>query len=101
MISNFELDNASYMPRTSNRVGFAGHKCSLVVKTRLPMDLQQVLPGTPLPGSMAVITDPVTQLSMALSSYHNLQAGYAEWRPELMSGVAVGDRRAGLVMTSA
>lgn len=101
MISNFELDNAPYMPRTSNRVGFAGHKCSLVVKTRLPMDLQTVLPGTPLPGSLATITDPVTGLSMALASYYNLQAGYAEWRPELMSGVAVGDRRAGLVMTSA
>jgi hypothetical protein len=101
MISNFELDNAPYMPRTNNRVGFAGHKCSLVLKTRLPMDLQQALPGTPVPGSMAVVTDPATGLSMALTSYYNLQAGFAEWRPELMTGVAVGDRRAGLVMTSA
>ena len=100
-MSNFELLNAPYMPTGSNRQGFAGHKASLVAKTRLPMDLSTALPGTPVPGSVATITDPQTGISMALVSYYNMQGGFAEWRPELMAGVAVGDRRAGLVITSA
>ena len=100
-ISNFELLNAPYMPTGSNRQGFVGHKAALVAKTRLPMDLSTALPGTPVPGSVATITDPATGISMALVSYYNMQGGFAEWRPELMAGVAVGDRRAGLVITSA
>lgn len=100
-MSNFELLNAPYMPTGSNRQGFVGHKASLVAKTRLPMDLTNSLPGTPTPGSVATITDPQTGISMALVSYYNMQGGFAEWRPELMAGVAVGDRRAGLLITSA
>jgi hypothetical protein len=100
-ISNFELLSAPYLPTGSNREGFVGHKASLVLKTRLPQDLSNALPGTSLPGSIATITDPGTGLSMALVSYYNMQGGFAEWRPELMAGVAVGDRRAGLVVTNA
>lgn len=100
-ISNFEMLNAPWFPSSSNRTGFAGHKASAVVKARLPMDLATAIPGTPVPGSIATITDPSTGLSMALVSYYNMQGGFAEWRPELMAGVAVGDRRAGLVVTSA
>lgn len=99
-MSNFELLNAPYMPTGSNRQGFLGHKGSLVAKTRLPMDLSTAIPGTPVPGSVATITDPSTGISMALVSYYNMQGGFAEWRPELMAGTAVGDRRAGLVLTS-
>lgn len=100
MISNFELMNSPWMPSSSSRVGFAGHRASLVFKSRLPMDLQNALPGTPMPGSVATITDPGSGLSMALVSYYDMQGGYAEWRPEIMAGVAVGDRRTGLVLTS-
>lgn len=100
-ISNFELFNAAYMPTGANRQGFVGHKAALVAKTRLPMDLSTAIPGTSAPGSVATITDPATGISMALVSYYNMQGGFAEWRPELMAGVAVGDRRAGLVITSA
>lgn len=100
MISNFELLNSPWMPSSSYRVGFAAHKAALVLKTRLPMDLQNALPNTPMPGSVATITDPATGLSLALVSHYNMQGGYAEWRPEMMAGFAVGDRRAGLVLTS-
>lgn len=100
MISNFELMNSPWMPSSSYRVGFAGHRASLVFKSRLPLDLQNALPGTPMPGTVATITDPGTGLSMALVSYYDMQGGFAEWRPEIMAGVAVGDRRTGLVLTS-
>ncbi|MDP3851970.1 MAG: hypothetical protein Q8Q59_15820 [Luteolibacter sp.] len=100
MISNFELQNSPWMPSSSNRVGFCGHRASLVIKTRLPQDLTGALPGTSMPGTVATITDPSTGLSLALVSYYNMQGGFAEWRPEVMAGVAVGDRRTGLVLTS-
>lgn len=100
-MSNYELLSAPFMPTGSNRQGFAGHKAALVLKTRLPQDLSQALPGTSLPGSVATINDPATGASLALVSYYNMQGGFAEWRPELMAGVAVGDRRAGLVITDA
>lgn len=100
-ISGFELLNAAYMPTGTNRQGFVGHKASLVAKTRLPMDLTKAIPGTQVPGNVATITDPSTGISLALVSYYNMQGGFAEWRPELMAGVAVGDRRSGLVITSA
>ena len=99
-ISNFELVNAPFMPSSSNRVGFAGHKAAMVLKTRLPMDISSALAGAQYPGSVTTVTDPNTGLSVLLAQYVNPTGNYAEWRPELMLGVAVGDRRAGLVMTS-
>lgn len=100
-MSNFELLNAPWFPTSANRTGFVGHKASVVLKTRLPMDITTALPGTPVPGSVVTVVDPATGISLALVSYYDLQKGYAEWRPELMAGVAVGDRRGGLVVTSA
>jgi hypothetical protein len=100
-MSNFELQNSPWMPSASNQTGFAGHKAALVLKTRLPNDLASALPGVSAPGSVATITDPTTGLTMSLVQYINLQGNYAEWRPEIMLGAAVGDRRAGLVITSA
>lgn len=100
-ISNFELLNSPWFPQTSNRVGFAGHQAALVLKTRLPGGFMNSLPGTSAPGTVATITDPGTGLTISLVQYYNLQANYAEWRPEIMMGVAVGDRRAGLVIASA
>lgn len=100
-MSNFELMNSPWMPSASNQVGFVGHKAALILKTRLPQDLTSALPGTSAPGTVSTITDPATGLTMSLVQYYNLQGNYAEWRPEIMLGAAVGDRRAGLVMTSA
>lgn len=100
-MSNFELMNSPWMPSASNVTGFAGHKAALVLKTRLPQDLTGSLPGVSAPGSVTTITDPSTGLTMSLVQYFNLQGNYAEWRPEIMLGAAVGDRRAGLVITSA
>lgn len=100
-ISNFEMMNSPWFPQTSNRVGFAGHKAALVLKTRVPGDLMTALPGAAFPGAFATVTDPDTNLTVALVQYINPGGGYAEWRPEIMMGAAVGDRRAGLVITSA
>jgi len=98
-ISNFELLNSPWLPTADNMTGFVGHKASLVLKTRLPMSLKGMA-GVQPPGTVTTITDPGTGLSILLVQYIDLKSNYAEWRPELILGVAVGDRRAGLVMTS-
>lgn len=96
-LQGFTPIEAPWFPNTSNRVGFAGHKASLVLKTRLPGDLGKL--GIPMPGSQVTVTAP-GGLSVLLTQYMNLQAGYAEARPEVMLGASPGERRAGLVLTS-
>lgn len=91
--------NAPYFPTSSNRTGFAGHKSSLILKSRLPSDMLQATDGH-APGSVTTVTGP-GGLSVMLVQYVSLREGYAEWRPEVLLGAAVGDRRGGLVITSA
>lgn len=98
-ISDFELLNSAWMPTAGNQTGFVGHKASLVLKTRLPMVLNG-FGGVKPPGSVTTITDPGSGLSVLLVQYMDLKSNFAEWRPEIILGAAVGDRRGGLVMTS-
>ncbi len=89
---------APWFPASSNRVGFAGHKASLLLKSRLPNDFTSAV-GAMTPGSVTTVTTP-GGISVLLVQYVNLQSSYAEWRPEVMLGAAVGDRRCGLVLTN-
>jgi hypothetical protein len=89
---------APWFPASNNRVGFAYNKAALVLKTRLPQDFTQAV-GAMVPGSVTTVTAP-SGISVLLVQYVNLQSNYAEWRPEIMLGAAVGDRRSGLVITS-
>jgi len=98
-LRGFTPHEAPYMPSSSNRVGFATHKSALVLKTRLPQDLTKAVAGD-VPGSITTVTDNGLGISVALVEYVNLVGNYAEMRPELMAGSAVGDRRGGLVLTS-
>lgn len=98
-VQGFSPQNAPWFPSSSNRVGFAGHKASLLLKTRLPNDFTQAV-GAMVPGSVTTVTAP-GGISVLLVQYVSLQGNYAEWRPEVMIGAAVGERRAGLVLTSA
>ena len=95
---------APYIPTTitgqNNLVGFAFQKAGVVLKSRLPNDFTTQL-GAPIPGSVTTVTDPDTGISLMLVQYVNLTQNYAEWRPEVMLGAAVGDNRGGLVVTSA
>ena len=99
-IQGFTPMKAPYFPTSGNRVGFAYHKAAIALKSRLPMDVTSAL-GVAAPGSVSTITDPATGLSLLLVQRVDLGGMYAEWRPEVMLGAAVGERRAGLVITSA
>jgi len=107
-LSGFAPYNSPYLPSstpsvnptTVNVIGFAFQKAGAILKSRLPQDFTQAL-GVMIPGSVTTVTDPDTGISLMLVQYVNLTSGYAEWRPEVMLGAAVGDNRAGLVLTSA
>ncbi|HEX8310957.1 MAG TPA: hypothetical protein VF614_06555, partial [Chthoniobacteraceae bacterium] len=99
-INGFTPRKAPYFPTSNNRTGFAYHKSAAALKSRLPMDVTTAL-GVAAPGSVSTITDPGMGLSLALVQRVDLQGMYAEWRPEVMLGAAVGERRAGMVITSA
>jgi hypothetical protein len=97
-LQGFNPLNAPWFPTSSNRVGFAGHKASLILKSRLPNDLTGAVDAM-IPGSVTTVSAP-GGISVLLVQYVSLREGYAEWRPEVMLGAAVGDRRAGMVLTS-
>lgn len=99
-LAGFDCQNAPFFPTSSNRTGFAGTKAALILKSRLPQDISGALAGVTAPGSVSTVTEPETGLTCSLVQYINLQGNYAEWRPEIMLGAAVGERRAGMVMTS-
>lgn len=98
-LMGFSPIEAPWFPTSNNRVGFAGHKASLILKSRLPQDFTSAV-GAMTPGSVTTVTAP-GGISVLLVQYISLQGNYAEWRPEVMLGAAVGERRAGLVITSA
>jgi len=97
-LQGFNPLEAPWFPSTSARVGFAGHKASLILKSRLPQDFSSAV-GAMVPGSVTTVTTP-GGISVLLVQYVSLRENYAEWRPEVMLGAAVGERRAGLVLTS-
>jgi len=110
-LKGFAAYNAPYMPTqtpatptgpnplTPNVVGFAFQKAAAIVKSRLPTDFTTAI-DAPIPGTKTTVTDPDTKISLMLVQYISLRENYAEWRPEVQLGTAVGDKRAGLVMTS-
>lgn len=97
-LQGFTPQKAPWFPSDNNRVGFAYHRSAAILKTRLPQDFTQAV-GATVPGSVTTVTVP-SGLSVLLVQYVNLQSDYAEWRPEIMLGAAVGEHRAGLVITS-
>lgn len=91
--------NAPYFPSGGVLTGFVGHKSSLILKSRLPNNIIGAVGGQ-VPGNVTTITAS-GGMSVMLVQYASLREGYAGWRPEVLLGAAVGDRRGGLVITSA
>ncbi|MEI7912718.1 MAG: phage protease, partial [Verrucomicrobiota bacterium] len=98
-VQGFESIDSPFFPTANYGVGFAGHKAGLVIKTRLPQQLSQSFAAA-APGSVTTVTDPNTGISVSLVQFWNLMTNAYEWRPEVMVGAAVGDRRGGMLLTS-
>ena len=98
-MATFQPIEAPNMPTTANLVGIALQKAGIVAVTRLSNDYTQALPGSSY-GSVQTITNPDTGISVVLVQYVDHKLGFAEWRIQVMLGAAVGDNRAGLLITS-
>jgi len=98
-LSGFFPYEAPYLPVTNNLAFFPFHKAGVMVKSRLPMDFSNAVNAL-IPGSITTVTEPDTKISVALVQRVDLVGNYAEWRPEVQLGAAVGDKRGGLCGTT-
>lgn len=98
-LNDFALIKAPFFPGSNNRVGIALQKNGLIARSRIPTDLNKVLPGAAV-GSTIVITDPETGFTMLQINYSNPGRGFAEMLPCAIIGAAKADTRGGMVVTS-
>ena len=98
-LNGFVPQKAPFFPATNNRVGFAYYRAALALKARLPQDFTRAVTAM-VPGSVTTVTDPDMNLSVLHVERVDLVGRYAESSIEAMLGAAVGDRRAGMVLTS-
>lgn len=98
-MSKFVPIEAPDFPASNNRVGIAMQKSALIAIARIPQDYSKVLPGASY-GNVTMVSDPETGMAVMLVEYVNHTGGYAEMRMETMIGADIGDKRAGLILTS-
>jgi hypothetical protein len=82
-------------------VGFSGTPDSTVYAHRIPKDPREILPNAPMPGSLGVVTEPKTGLSVMVLEYIALPALTANIILLWMYGTAVGRANNGQLITNA
>jgi hypothetical protein len=98
-LAGFTPIKAPNFPGTNNRFGMFLQKNGLLVKTRLPANLNMVNPGAGN-GSVTQIVHPETGVAMMLVQWVDHKRGYSAWNPCFIIGAAKGDVRGGLVGTT-
>ncbi len=79
---------------------FFAHKSALLMQARIPNDWNTVLgPGQGY-GSVNVVTNPDTGLSVLMVQFSNPQSSHAEYRLALMYGAAKGNSKGGVIVTT-
>ena len=81
-------------------VGAGFRKSALALVSRIPSDITQAMPGTPVPGLVFVVTNPDTGMSVLVTQFVDLVNGNAKMRVELMVGAAPGQLAAMQLFTS-
>lgn len=97
-LSGFKPLKAPYFPASNNRFGIALQKNGAMARSRLPANLNTILPGAQV-GSMTQVSHPMG-FSVLLIQYVDPRRGFAEWLPCVIIGAAVGDKRGGIVGTT-
>ncbi len=99
-ISGFQPHLAQTLPTAETLVGFGGTPDSLAIATRVPSDYTSVMPAANN-GSVSVVTNPDTGISVQLVQYVDHVKAEATWRIAIMFGVAKGNVVAGQRLVSA
>ena len=84
---------------TPNLVGMALHKAGIVAVMRPPASLNDLMEGVSV-GRTVLVTNPDSGQTMLLVEHVRHDYGFVEYRPECLTGQAVGDGRGGLCITS-
>jgi hypothetical protein len=88
-------------PAGENLIGFAGTADSLALATRVPNDYANALPGVTGNGTVQIVTNPDTGISVQLVRYVDHKAAESAWRLALMWGAAKGNGASGQRLISA
>lgn len=98
-LAGFVPIKAPNFPGTNNGVGMALQKNGLLVKSRLPANLNTVNVGGGN-GTITQVVHPETGMAMMVILFTDHRRGYSAWLPCLIIGASAGDIRGGLVITS-
>jgi hypothetical protein len=86
-VHGFTIDEYAQLADNSEDLGgFCGVPEGLLLATRLPQ-----IPETEIPGSIEIITEPNSGLSIQMRSFYDMRAGLEVRTYTLMYGVAVGN----------
>lgn len=89
------------MPTANNLTGFFANKNALVIASRVPKDPALVIPDLQLPGTIKIITDPETGMTMMYRFFYDMKLGKLQMTLTWMYGVNVGVAGQGTLLTSA
>jgi len=98
-LAGFVPIKAPNFPGTTNRFGMFLQKNGLLAKSRLPNNLNTVIPGGGN-GSVTQIVHPDTGMPLLLTQWTDHKRGYSAWNPCSILGAAKGDTRGGIVGTT-
>lgn len=84
-----------------NLTGFAGTPDALALATRVPNDYSAAMPDVAGNGTVQIVTNPDTGISVMLVRYVDHKAAEAAWRVALMWGAAKGNPNCGQRLVSA
>lgn len=99
IIQGVKTTEYSALPTTGNLTGVIGAKDSIVFASRVPEDVTQY--GINLPGTITVVTDDKTGLSIQVREFYDMTKGKLQITFTLMYGVAVGNANSLQLITSA
>lgn len=98
-LAGFTPIKAPNFPGTNNRFGIFLQKNGLLVKTRLPANLNTIQQGSGN-GTVTQIVHPETGVAMMVVLWTDHRRGYTAWLPCFIIGAAKGDPRGGIVGTT-
>jgi len=89
------------LPTANNLIGFAGAMDSTVFAMRVPRDPREVLPNVPVGGSIGIVTEPITGMSIMAVEWVDIGTLSANVMLVWLEGYAVGNPATGQLLVSA
>ena len=89
------------LPTANNLTGFFANKNALVIASRVPKDPALVIPDLQIPGTIKIVTDPETGMTMMYRYWYDMKLGKLSMTLTWMYGVTLGIAGQGTLLTKA